>query len=163
MTLVRVLAFTMIAIVALGVQAEAQTQCPEFLGLRNAANEQRQSWAASPERELAIATITFSAGKEAQDELIMRLKEYAESSAFATRVVHYGNDKQHYLVEFWRGDVHITTGNPFSDIREFSVFIYRTGQTPVPAAHLDALISDIQGVINEVHGATIYGIKKTNE
>jgi hypothetical protein len=39
MTLVRVLAFTMIAIVALGVQAEAQTPCPEFLQLRNAANE----------------------------------------------------------------------------------------------------------------------------
>jgi hypothetical protein len=39
MTLVRVLAFTMIAIVALGVQAEAQTPCPEFLRLRNAANE----------------------------------------------------------------------------------------------------------------------------
>jgi hypothetical protein len=35
----RVLAFTMSAIVALGVQAEAQTPCPEFLGLRNSANE----------------------------------------------------------------------------------------------------------------------------
>jgi hypothetical protein len=39
MTLVRVLAFTLIAIVALGVQAEAQMPCPEFLQLRNAANE----------------------------------------------------------------------------------------------------------------------------
>jgi hypothetical protein len=125
--------------------------------------EQRQSWAASPERELPIATIALTVGKEAQDEFIMRLKEFAESSAFATRVVHYGNDKQHYLVEFWRGDVHITASNPFSDIREFSVFIYRTGQTPVPGAHLDALIGNIQGVINEVYSATIDSIKRTNE
>ena len=32
-------AFTMIAIVWLGVQAEAQTPCPEYLRLRNAATE----------------------------------------------------------------------------------------------------------------------------
>jgi hypothetical protein len=71
--------------------------------------------------------------------LIMRLKEFAESSAFATRVVRYGNDKEHYKVELWRGDVHITATNPFSDISEFSVFIYQTGQTLVPGAHLDAV------------------------
>jgi len=120
-------------------------------------------WAALPERELPIATITLTVGKEVQDELIVRLKEFAEASAFATRVVHYGNDKQHYLIDFWRGDVHITVINPFRDIREFSVFIYRTGQTAVPAAHLDALVSNIHGVINNVRGATIDGIKKTNE
>ena len=125
--------------------------------------EQRQSRAALPERERPIATVTLTVGKEAQDELIMRLKEFAEASAFTTRVVHYGNDKQHYLVEFWRGDVHIKVMNPFNDIRYFSVFIYRTGQAPVPAAHLDALVSDIQGVINEVRGATIDGIKKPSE
>ena len=39
MTLVGVSAFTMIAIVGLGVQAEAQTPCQEYLRLRNAANE----------------------------------------------------------------------------------------------------------------------------
>jgi hypothetical protein len=60
-------------------------------------------------------------------------------------------------------EVHITVCNPFSDIREFIVAIYRTGQTPVPAAHLDALIRDIQDVITEVQGATIDSIKKTNE
>jgi len=39
MTLIRVPAFTMIAIVWLGVQAEAQTRCPELVQLRNAATE----------------------------------------------------------------------------------------------------------------------------
>ena len=39
MTLVGVSAFTMIAIVGLGVQAEAQTPCQEYLRLRNAAKE----------------------------------------------------------------------------------------------------------------------------
>jgi hypothetical protein len=39
MTLVGVPAFTMIAIVGLGVQAEAQTPCQEYLRLRNAASE----------------------------------------------------------------------------------------------------------------------------
>jgi hypothetical protein len=39
MTLIRVPAFTMIAMVWLGVQAEAQTPCAELLRLRNAATE----------------------------------------------------------------------------------------------------------------------------
>jgi hypothetical protein len=39
MTLRRVPAFTMIAIVGLGVQAEAQAPCPELVRLRNAASE----------------------------------------------------------------------------------------------------------------------------
>ena len=39
MKLRRVPAFTMIAIVGLGVQAEAQAPCPELVRLRNAASE----------------------------------------------------------------------------------------------------------------------------
>ena len=39
MTLIGVSAFTMIAIVWLGAQAEAQTPCPKYLRLRNAATE----------------------------------------------------------------------------------------------------------------------------
>jgi hypothetical protein len=39
MTLKGVPAFTMIAIVGLGVQVEAQTPCPELVRLRNAATE----------------------------------------------------------------------------------------------------------------------------
>ena len=39
MTRIGVPAFTMIAIVWLGVQAEAQTPCPELVRLRNAATE----------------------------------------------------------------------------------------------------------------------------
>ena len=39
MTLIGVPAFTMIAMVWLGVQAEAQTPCPELVQLRNAATE----------------------------------------------------------------------------------------------------------------------------
>ena len=39
MTLIGVPAFTMIAIVWLGGQAEAQTPCPELVRLRNAATE----------------------------------------------------------------------------------------------------------------------------
>jgi hypothetical protein len=39
MTLRRVSAFTMIAIVGLAVRAEAQAPCPEYVRLRNAASE----------------------------------------------------------------------------------------------------------------------------
>jgi hypothetical protein len=39
MTLRRVLAFTVIAIIGFGVQAEAQAPCPELVRLRNAASE----------------------------------------------------------------------------------------------------------------------------
>ena len=39
MTLKGVPAFTLITIVGLGVQVEAQTPCPEYVRLRNAATE----------------------------------------------------------------------------------------------------------------------------
>ena len=49
MTLIGMPAFTMIAIVWLGVQAEAQTPCPELVRLRNAATEAwRQAMRAPP-------------------------------------------------------------------------------------------------------------------
>jgi hypothetical protein len=41
MKLIVVPAFTVIAVVALGIQAKAQAPCPELLQLRNAAN---QTW-----------------------------------------------------------------------------------------------------------------------
>jgi hypothetical protein len=102
-------------------------------------------------------------GEEAQDGLIARLKKFAEAAAFATRVAQYGTDKRHYLVQFWRGDVYVKVTNPWDDLTAFSVGIYRTRQMPVPTPHLDAVISDIRDVINEVPGATIKNIKKSNE
>jgi hypothetical protein len=51
MTLRRVLAFTMIAIVGLGVQAGAQAPCPEYLRLRNAATEARKQAMRAPRSE----------------------------------------------------------------------------------------------------------------
>jgi len=48
-TRIGVPAFTMIAIVGLGIQAEAQAPCPEYLRLRNAANEAwKQAMRVSP-------------------------------------------------------------------------------------------------------------------
>jgi hypothetical protein len=118
------------------------------------------SLAASPDPQLPIASITLTVSEGARDELIERLSKFAEASAFATRVVHPRNEKQHYLVEFWRGDVHITVANPFRDTSDFSIFIYQTGATPVPMAHIDALIGDVQGVINKIQGITIDTIKR---
>jgi hypothetical protein len=118
------------------------------------------SWAALPDPQLAIASMTLTVGEEVRDELIEGLKKFAESSAFATRVVHLRNDKRHYFCEFWRGDVHITVANPFNDAKEFSIAIYQTGTTPIPPPHIDALINDIKNVINELHDVTIDSVKK---
>jgi hypothetical protein len=65
MTLVRVLALTTIAIVALGVQAEAQTPCPEFLRLRNAANEAWKQAMSVPQSERCGALYHASSAAEA--------------------------------------------------------------------------------------------------
>jgi|SRR5262245_1202095 len=51
MTLVRALGFTVMAIVALGVQAKAQAPCSEFLRLRNAANEAQKQAMRVPRSE----------------------------------------------------------------------------------------------------------------
>jgi hypothetical protein len=63
MALRRLPAFTMIALVWLGVQAEAQTPCQEYLRLRNAATE---SWkeamrAPAPERCRALDRASLAA------------------------------------------------------------------------------------------------------
>jgi hypothetical protein len=65
MTLVGVLAFTMIAIVGLGLQAEAQTPCQEYLRLRNAANEAWKQAMSVPPSERCGALYHTSLAAEA--------------------------------------------------------------------------------------------------
>ena len=65
MTLRRVPAFTMIAIVGLGVQAEAQAPCPEYLRLRNAATEAWKQAMRAPRSERCGALYHASLAAEA--------------------------------------------------------------------------------------------------
>ena len=65
MTLKGVLAFTMIAMVGLGVQAEAQTPCPELVRLRNAATEAWKEAMRAPPSERCGALYRASSAAEA--------------------------------------------------------------------------------------------------
>jgi hypothetical protein len=65
MTLKGVLAFTMIAMVGLGVQAEAQTPCPELVRLRNAATEAWKEAMRTPPSERCGALYRASSAAEA--------------------------------------------------------------------------------------------------
>jgi hypothetical protein len=58
-------AFTMIAIVGLGVQAEAQTPCPELVRLRNAATEAWKQAMRAPPSERCGALYHASLAAEA--------------------------------------------------------------------------------------------------
>jgi len=64
MTMRRVAAFTMIATVGLWVQAEAQTPCPEFLRLRNAANAAWKQAMSAPLSERCGALYRASSAAE---------------------------------------------------------------------------------------------------
>ena len=64
MTLKGVPAFAMMAIVGLGVQVEAQTPCPEYLRLRNAATEAwKQAMTAPPSERCGALYHTSSAAE----------------------------------------------------------------------------------------------------
>jgi hypothetical protein len=65
MTLKGVPAFTMIAIVGLGVQAEAQAPCPEYVRLRNAATEAWKQAMSVPPSERCEALSRASLAAEA--------------------------------------------------------------------------------------------------
>jgi hypothetical protein len=65
MTLKGVPAFTLIAIVGLGVQVEAQTPCPEYLRLRNAATEAWKQAMRAPPSERCGALYHASLAAEA--------------------------------------------------------------------------------------------------
>jgi len=65
MTLKGVLAFTMIAMVGLGVQAEAQTPCAELVRLRNAATEAWKQAMRAPPSERCGALYHASLAAEA--------------------------------------------------------------------------------------------------
>jgi hypothetical protein len=65
MMLKRVPAFTMIAILGLGVQVEAQTPCQEYLRLRNAATEAWQQAMRAPRSERCGALYHASLAAEA--------------------------------------------------------------------------------------------------
>ena len=65
MTLIRVPAFAMIAIVGLGVQAGAQTPCPELVRLRNTATEAWKEAMRAPPSERCGALYHASLAAEA--------------------------------------------------------------------------------------------------
>jgi hypothetical protein len=65
MTLKRVAAFTLIAIVGLGVQVEARTPCQEYLRLRNAATEAWKQAMRAPRSERCGALYHASLAAEA--------------------------------------------------------------------------------------------------
>jgi hypothetical protein len=65
MTLVGVRAFIVIAIIGLGVQAEAQTPCSEYLRLRNAASEAWTQAMRAPRSERCGALYHASLAAEA--------------------------------------------------------------------------------------------------
>ena len=65
MTRIGVPAFTMIAIVWLGVQAEAQTPCPDLVRLRNAATEAWKEAIKAPSSERCGALYHASRAAEA--------------------------------------------------------------------------------------------------
>ena len=65
MTLRRVSAFTLIAIVGLAVQAEAQAPCPECVQLRNAASEAWKQAMSVPQSERCGALNQASSATEA--------------------------------------------------------------------------------------------------
>jgi hypothetical protein len=65
MTLRRVSAFTLIAIVGLAVQAEAQAPCPEYVQLRNAASEAWKQAMSVPQSERCGALNQASSATEA--------------------------------------------------------------------------------------------------
>ena len=65
MTLVGVRAFIVIAIIGLGVQAEAQTPCPELVRLRNAATEAWKQAMRAPRSERCGALYHASSAAEA--------------------------------------------------------------------------------------------------
>jgi hypothetical protein len=64
MTLKAVPAFTMMAIVGLGVQVEAQTPCPELVRLRNAATETWKHAMRAPPTERCAALYQASLAAE---------------------------------------------------------------------------------------------------
>ena len=65
MTLKGVPAFTMVALIGLAVQAEAQTPCPEYLRLRNAATEAWKQAMRAPRSERCGALYHASLAAEA--------------------------------------------------------------------------------------------------
>src|ERR1700692_4594315 len=80
MTLIGMPAFTMIAIVWLGVQAEAQTPCPELVRLRNAATESWKQAMRAPSSERCGALYHASSATEATLEYANNNRESCDIS-----------------------------------------------------------------------------------
>ena len=88
MKLIRVLAFTMIAIVSLGVQVEARTSCQEYLQLRNAATEAWKQAMRAPQSErcealyyaslAADATLKYASNNRESCDISVRLLDQVE-------------------------------------------------------------------------------------
>jgi hypothetical protein len=106
MTLLRISAFTMIATVWLGVQAEAQVPCPEVVRLRNAATEAWKQAMKTSQLERCGALDHASLAAEAT-------LDYANNNREACNIsVRLLNDMESYHRDAIRARDNVCAGRP---------------------------------------------------
>jgi hypothetical protein len=106
MTLRRVAAFTMMAMVGLGVQAEAQAPCPDLLRLRNAASEAWKQAISAPAPERCGALYHASLAAEAT---LKYADNNRESCPISVRLL---NDFEQYHREAVKARENACAGRP---------------------------------------------------
>jgi hypothetical protein len=95
MKLIRVLAFTMIAIASLGVQVKARTPCQEYLQLRNSATEAWKQAMRAPQSErcealyyaslAADATLKYASNNRESCDISVRLLDQVDKGTTVRR------------------------------------------------------------------------------
>jgi len=107
------------------------------------------------EPERPIGSVVARVDDAAQQTFLDRVKEFAETKAFAIRISQTNPDGKHFLVQMWREDVNIVAVNPFEDAQEFRINFYQTGTQSVPAEVISELVNELRRSLAAIEGVTL--------
>lgn len=107
--------------------------------------------------ELPIQVLEVRIPTFATDQLVDRIRNFAETYAFAIRVSQSSPDPNNIFVQMWREDIKLIGSNVSdtgaSDIT-FKTFFYKICDRPISAEIVDQLVGGLKRIIGEVEGIT---------
>jgi hypothetical protein len=107
--------------------------------------------------EAPIRAVKIVVPKGARDEYVHEIRKFASADAFAIRVSQSSPASEDVLIQLWRSDVMMVSGNASDtgaqDIT-FEIGIYKNANVPISASSIDRLIVDLRNTVGRVKGAT---------
>lgn len=108
--------------------------------------------AAGTQRAIRVVRITIDPSQ--REELFAQLRKFSDKWRYAIRIAPLDPSGEHFSIQMWRSDMNLSGLYP-NDPGTLDIgFFYTNPAVPVPERYFDEEISDLEGLISEIPGAT---------